>query len=196
MLDPQTDPVRTGLRVDVRCAPAPGGLWVALAQHDAVLLGVRETELRLRTQLSGESSFEEIALARVLQAADVLNSSVGFNAFLPEGKALVVQTAFGLETGRGSALLVKFNAALMRGGHPSAAHVTRDLLALFQVNPVDDVPANASASAIEAAIAQRQSANESILGMSKALLNPAQLAVFRAQLDAELQSLEARRRNL
>ncbi len=109
----------------------------------------------------------------------------------PSAPAPVASHADGLA--RGSALLVTFNHALVRSGLPSAAHVTKDLLALFQVNPVNAVPANASASAISAAIAERKRANESMLAMSTALLSPKQLAVFRAQLDAEMQSLETRR---
>lgn len=106
LLDPKVENVETGVRIEAACAPAPGGVWLALVQRELALLGVRETELRTHVQISADSSFEERSLARELQGADVLNSSLGFNAFLPEGKALVVQTSLGVETGRTSALLV------------------------------------------------------------------------------------------
>lgn len=106
LLDPDVESVPTGLRIDVRCAPAPGGLWLALVQRDVTLLGVREVDVRSHVQIATESAVEDRPLARKLQGADLLDGSLGLNAFLPEGKALVVQTALGVETGRASTLFV------------------------------------------------------------------------------------------
>lgn len=106
VLDPVVEAVPSGLRIDVRCAPAPGGHWLALVQRDVTSLGVREMELRTHALIATEAAVEESSLARKLQGADLLDASIGLNAFLPEGKALVVQTSLGVETGRASTLFV------------------------------------------------------------------------------------------
>lgn len=106
ILDPIVEAVRTGLLLDARAAPAPGGTWLALAMRDAQQVGdVRDVPMRFRSLIVAQDQNVGTQSPRGLQSLCVENRSLAVNTFLPEGKVLAFQTALDVQSRKSSALV-------------------------------------------------------------------------------------------
>jgi len=111
VLDPVTEQVQTGLRLCARTAPAPGGQWLALAAGWSEAAGaLREDALRVSAMLVSDKGSETLSMGARIQGLDIEARSFALNAFLPEGRVLLLQTATQVQAAH-SAALVAIRAA-------------------------------------------------------------------------------------
>jgi hypothetical protein len=142
ILDPIVAVVRTGLRLNVRAAAAPGGSWLAVLLRSGEPVGpVQDVELGFRSKIVAQERDLGDVLAADVQSITVENRSIALNTFLAEGRALVIQAAIGTQDRKGAAVFVlraKGKALPRELRHVPAAGAERAILALpwgFAVPP-------------------------------------------------------------
>ena len=106
--DPIVVPLTVGTQLAVRCAPAPGGTWLALTRRCAEQVGeVRRTEFSVGGRISHEGGTPmEMRGPKGIESVDMLSRSLATCAFLPDGRALVYRSGLDVVTGGGEELLV------------------------------------------------------------------------------------------
>ncbi len=124
---PRVEALRTGQRWAVRAAPSAAGVQLALSLQAVELVELAERQLSLGGMLAGESGAAAQTATVKLQLPSTLIFSGGFNGFVPAGRALVIDCASALETGRSrrtwvlrcSASEAAPTGAVKLPGHPS-----------------------------------------------------------------------------
>lgn len=119
ILDPIVTSVVTGVRLQACCSAAPGGSWIALTLRANEPTGpVRDVALNASGQITTQNEVKSSSSARTLQSVQLRDRSVALNAFLADGKALVLRTSFDLASGKDDACIV-----VRMGGQPTARSV-------------------------------------------------------------------------
>lgn len=94
IFDPIVAVTKPGTRLQASCSPAPGGAWLALTLRTTTPIGaLRENPLELHGQITAQHEMTRSSSPRSIQSQPVENGSIGLNAFVAEGKALVLRTA-------------------------------------------------------------------------------------------------------
>lgn len=96
---PIVEHVRVGTVIDLAAAPARGGVWIAANARDGRLIGAPERrDLNLAAYLTMDASLQARPGSQARDDARLADYSASWNAFLPDGKALVLTSSIGLET--------------------------------------------------------------------------------------------------
>ncbi len=96
--DPIIVELEEGIRLLLRGAPTEGGLVLSALFQTADVLEIRDRPVDYGGRLAREKdgAYEVVEGPKRLQTADVLHRSVAFDAFLPDGQALVFATRIDL----------------------------------------------------------------------------------------------------
>lgn len=104
--DPVVAAVESGVRIEARCSPAPGGAWLALVMRDVLPVGgAREIPFDSTTSITTERGPNALRGPSTLQSLSAQTRALGLNTLLPEGKAMLIQTALGTRDAQGSTLV-------------------------------------------------------------------------------------------
>ncbi len=102
MFDPVVVEQRLGLRLFATAAPGPNGLWLALVCSETEAIGgIEERELRYDALVSAKERLSMLSAPRARQDLPFVNRSLALSTFLPDGKALALQTEVAAGGGRG-----------------------------------------------------------------------------------------------
>jgi len=105
--DPIVADIAVGTRILARAAPAAGGMWLGLiVRRGEPLSDVRDRDLELANSITTQERVMYPEIVRVSQNVDVLNRSLALSTYLPEGKALAIQSAVSVGGKRHSETLV------------------------------------------------------------------------------------------
>jgi hypothetical protein len=92
--DPIVEDVPVGTRIFARAAPAAGGMWLSLIlRRGDPLSDVQDRENPTAHEVTTQDRLVYPETTRVYQSIDVLNRSLALSTYLPEGKALAIQSA-------------------------------------------------------------------------------------------------------
>ena len=119
--DPIVDVVPAGDAIACSCAPAPGGLWLALLARSGESAGAKDHPLEVYASVATETTPVQNpqpnsptarsggrtlqAGPRVWQSVPIALHSLALNSFLPDGKVLCLAGTLGVGEPRGSRLL-------------------------------------------------------------------------------------------
>lgn len=97
--DPVVERIRVGATLDMAVAPARGGLWLAANLRDGRLIGgIEPRELSLTPTIAHDGGVTTLPGPQVRDDVRLANYSMSINSFVPDGKAIVLQSSVGLET--------------------------------------------------------------------------------------------------
>ncbi len=104
--DPIVTTIESGVRIEARCSPAPGGAWLALVLRDTLPIGgPREIALDSSGTVMTERGPSPVSSPSALQGLCAQTRALGLNTLLSEGKALLIQTSLGTRDSQGSTLV-------------------------------------------------------------------------------------------
>jgi hypothetical protein len=91
--DPIVNDISVGTRVLARAAPAAGGMWLALIlRRGEPLSDVKDRDMQIANAITTQDRIVYPDISRVCQSVDVLNRSLALSTYLPEGKAIAIQS--------------------------------------------------------------------------------------------------------
>lgn len=105
---PRMETLSSGARCAVRAAAVNGGVQLALYSSDVELAALRTSEFPIGALLAGDQGPQQIVASVQVELPTLLSECGGFNLFVPDGQALVLDSSLALRSGaRRQSLVVR-----------------------------------------------------------------------------------------